>query len=294
MNSIFLSFGRPLLRGIHRLLAVAPACCLLAAGPVLAQQPSPTPPPTPASKPAPDTTAYDIHRTYKAGEIDRYKLVNKMQINSPQTGGNFSDVDMEMTFKEVTKSVKPDGAAVITNSFESASADMNGSPFDLMQFLSGATVTLTQDKYGKVSSVKAEGFQGPMADANIDQMFSQSTLGFYPDKPVKIGDSWKFESNRNLQGSTVKVAGASTLVGIETVDGIKTYKIKSVMDNAGQDQAAKIHVESVGNVDAQTGKFVRLVAKVNSDIGTTKIKGDMTMTHLVEKAAASSTPAPKP
>jgi|SRR5579884_511107 len=287
------SFCAPSLRRMRLLLALAPTACLIASGPVLAQQPS-TPPPTPVPNAAQDTTVYDIHRTFKVGDVDRYRLVNKMLVNSPETGGNFVNVDMQLTVKQLTKSAKPDGTAVLTTTFENATAVYNDQPIDLMTFLSNANVTMTLNKFGKVSDSKSDGVQGPLANANIDQMIAQATSGLYPDTPVKIGDSWKFETSRNMQGMTIKVAGTSTLVGIETIDGIKTFKIKTVIDNADKNQVNTVfHAESTSNLDAQTGKVVRIAGKVNYDVDTTKAKGNITATRLTEKAA-TTTPAPKP
>ncbi|HLV82032.1 MAG TPA: hypothetical protein VKT32_17210, partial [Chthonomonadaceae bacterium] len=161
--------------------------------------------------------------------------------------------------------------------------------------LSGATVTRTQDKYGKVSGLKTEGFQGPMANANFDRMFTQSMTGFYPDKTVKVGDSWKFASSYKMgDAPDVKLTGSSTLLGTETLGGVKTLKIKTLVDSADKDSTAgTFHAESTGNVDAQTGKVIRVVAKVSSEMGPNKIKGDTTMTLLTEKTSAT-TPASKP
>lgn len=241
---------RLILAGLFGLLAGA----ILAARPAhsLAQQ-----------SPAADTT-YSLQRIYKAGDTDRYQMAANLAVDGPQSMKG----SMLVVYKETIKSVKPDGTAVVVNTFEKGMATRDEQKQDLTSELTGGTVTSTRDKLGRVSDTKAEGFKGRLAENNIggQQMFTRVLPALYSPKPVKAGDTWKVDidlDNEMFPG--MRAVGNSTLVGSEKVGDIQTLKVKTLAD--ATKEAIKLHLEAITNLDAETGKIVRLTVTSNGDLG---------------------------
>jgi hypothetical protein len=221
---------------------------------------------------APDTNVYTLNRTYKSGDVDRYRLVTSGTFNGAETGGKNIDVLLSILMKETTKEVKPDGTALLLYDIEQAYAKTGDEERDMTAFLPGHLVQ-TRDKQGRILSDKVEGAGGQAGTGAGPEMFPLMAMAFYPPKPVKIGETWKINiESPSPQMKGVKSVGSGTLVGPETLDGVKTLKVKAVTDIIGSTEAAnttqgsiKLHYEGVGNIDPTNGKLIHMSGTTNGN-----------------------------
>ena len=237
---------------------------------------------------AKDDTAYTFKRVYKSGEVDRYRLTTKMNIDSPQTGGP-TDIVTTMLMKELTKEAKEDGASTSVAEFETAQITLNGMDIDITTMM--PKVITTRDKSGK-SEIKMEGGNEQVTSQMGDQMkqFTNFGSGYMPSKPVKVGDSWDVDaSSLATKGQTI--TGKVTFVSVETVKGVKVAKMKTVMDMSdGKD--SKMHSTSTSLVDVATGKPINMVSKVEGDTGGGKLSIEVTMKMLSKDDVGEAVKAP--
>src|SRR5579862_7235458 len=108
--------------GLSSLLTVAVA--LLSAAvtlPVLAQ--------APAADVAKADQTYSVQRTYKAGDVDKYRLKVNTKMSGTQTGGADLDIRLNMLMKETTKSVAADGLITVVYEYLKSDAEFNGMPW---------------------------------------------------------------------------------------------------------------------------------------------------------------------
>src|ERR1041384_4095578 len=114
-----------------------------------------------------------------------------------------------------------------------------------------------------------------MVDMLRSMLEQQEAL--YPAKPVKIGDTWKVEMNTpSPGGASVKTAGDVTLVGTEMIGTQKTLKLKYVLTADQTD--AKSHGETMLNLDAVTGKPLRLIGTSEGEAMGSKFSAKTNMT----------------
>ena len=244
-------------------------------------------------KPADDTT-YTLKRTYKAGDVDRYKLDYHMSLNIPQLGGD-TEIIMQMVMKETTKEVKTDGTVVTEDLYEQGTVNLGGMEVDLTAQLPKLTITRSKMKL----DVKAEGGNEMLTDQMVEMVKAmyQQQDAVYPTKPVKIGDSWKVEMNTPTpDGKTVKTTGNATLVDTEMLNGQKTLKIKYVIEAAEGQSDTKMHGETTSNVDIKSGKQLKVVSKTDGEAMGSKVSAKMTMTLMTgddKKSGATTKIAPE-
>src|SRR5262249_20327876 len=159
--------------------------------------------------------------------------------------------------KQEVKSVSANGEATVQDTTEQYEILLNGVPPPHDKPL---PVTYTFSKTGQVlkkaiTKDKKSGVPDPRVEA----------LGFLlnemlaPDKPIKVGDTWKTElNNRFVEGQ--KVTQTSTLVGMEKVVGIDALKVKVQMSvpfkpDAGEKETLKL--EGAYYVDPKGGRKIR-------------------------------------
>ena len=231
-----------------------------------------------------DDKAYTLARTFKAKEVNRYKMGITTNIDSPQIGN--IDVIVTVIFRETTKEIKDNGNAVLLNEFDSASAKFGEMEKDLTASL--PTITTTIDKLGHVLDTKVEGGDPMMTQQmTTGMMGGMGQQGYFPAKPVKVGDTWKIEVPAKDKNSA-KVTGVATFLGTDMLNGMQTYKVKMVTDsestmdnpqNPGETLTIKMHSNGVTSYDALSGKMVKVTLTSTSE-GTPlgKSKSDMSIT----------------
>ena len=231
---------------------------------------------------ADDKTEYTVQRVFKAKEVDRYKMDIKMVINNPQLGGELN-ASVDGLLKQTTTEVKDDGTATLETVFEKALANAAGQEIDAAAMMPKTTLTL--NKKGELVNMKTDGGEGPFA--MIGSMVASMQRSFFPNKPVKVGDTWYMDvsvaapKGKEKEPEKPKEAPKdnATFVAVETIKGIKTLKVKLVGDvplpkeilalgdGAKED---KTHIELFGYIDPQNGKLIRLTSSSAAKSGPLK------------------------
>jgi len=269
MSLTLLQTLRNAYRNLSSVLALTAAIgvggCLLGSAPVLAER-----------RDAKDDATFTLKRVYKTGDTDRYRVTTKVNTDIP--GAGLVDISMTMVMKDSTKEAKEDGSLTSISEFESASVDFNGMEIDLTAMM--PKVISTRDKNGK-SDVKMEGGNEQITSQIGDQIkqFNMSAAAaMLPSKPVKVGDSWEMPSD--LAGAKdQKVVGKVTLVSVETIQGKRVAKLKTVSDATGAGDT-KIHTEATTLIDVETGKAINTTTKTDGNANGSPLKIEMTMKLL--------------
>ncbi len=233
-----------------------------------------------------DAKAYTIQRKYKAGDVDRYNIA--VDVSGAQS------VTLGLLLKNTIKDVKADGGATILGEFEKATATLGGGDQEITGLL--PTLTQTFSATGKLTDLKTEGGNPAITQTGfLNIVKSVLDVAVYPPTPIKPGDTWEYHADASQADQKVK--GTATFVGLETVDGTPTYKIKTLTDGAatapnpanGDKVNIKTHAEGTQNLDVVTGKLVKVQtsvsSKVDGGVGDFAIK--FTMALVTADAAKS-------
>lgn len=225
------------------------------------------------SRPAAAQDAYTLKRTYKAGEVDRYKTTLEVEA----TGG--MKFQVVFTTSEKTNEIKPDGTMVRSITVESAEVATGGQTMPMPGFQK-VTMTATFDKDGKVVKEEGEGGQ-------FRQMLSMTRPPAEAEKPLKVGEEWKTQVPTNKDG-TKKLDVTVTLVGLEPKSDkvpADAYKVKTVAEGPVESPQGdqRVRMESVTLAARDSGKPLRTEGTIT---GLTLPQfGQAKLTFKVEKLA---------
>jgi hypothetical protein len=212
-----------------------------------------------------DDMVYTLQRTYAKGDVDHYKV--KVTWNSDGTGFlNAKRIIVALTLKEETKELMPDGCAVLYDTFEGGSADVDGKIIEVTTLL--PVLTQTRDRQSHILETKSEG--GGATTGEMTAMYARQMITFYPSKPAKVGDVQEFSYEDVKAATPTKTKGKWTFAGVETLSGTQTAKIKVVTDMtmetqdppSGEKATITTHFDGSGNMDLKTGKLVAMSGKI--------------------------------
>lgn len=139
-------------------------------------------------------------------------------------------VHTKMLMHQTVKSVRAaDGAATMDVGIDSMSLGMNGKAFPMptdklsqMKTLGTMLILPTGKTLSFTPSAALGAAAPPMPGMDMSHMSPMSSLGQFPDAPVKSGDTWKSAVAMGMMGA--QVAAGFTLSGVETTGG-KTVAI---------------------------------------------------------------------
>jgi hypothetical protein len=220
--------------------------CVLSTLPVVAQEAAP-----PASA--------LLQFKYKAGDIDRYKMVVKFEMNiavpgmaaAPGGGAMQANMSMVSVLRSKVLGILPNGNAKIRYAYESMKMDMDmpGMPaiekgkMDQMQndmVKQMPVITATVTKYGQIVGFEGVGnMPGLKQGADLEKLFG-GQMGFglgtgsvvFPADPVSVGDAWSQD---------IPIMGAGKMTVDSTVDSLNT--------KIGSRVAAKIKQDYYGHMN---------------------------------------------
>lgn len=239
--------------------------CALAHAAVFAQ--------TAKTEPGPPYTVKS--RTYKAGDVSRYRLTAKVVSSGPMGDQN---VVVQLKFSETVQTVKPSGEWSLVQVFESGAAAIGGQEQDVLAVL--PVVILTRDSEGKVT-VKTMGgtADGAVELGGILLQVSTAVRDFAPDKAVKPGDKWQvsFANPNKLIGGS-KVEAEAELLNTETIAGIKTLKIRFKGTTREGADGEKSPIEGTINIEPDSGRLIRITEKGPGAFAGGKAKSDIEVT----------------
>lgn len=182
---------------------------------------------------APAQDSVLLRREFKSGEETKYAMtvVTKQTIDAG-SGDQEATVDgsMNVSYKITGVNEAKDKADIkatfsdISLKFGGMAAMAEGMMGEMPKTFS---VTAKMDKLGNVSESKVEGLsQQQMMLAGSSQSMAGISGVVFPEKPLKVGESWNMPISKNemmgIDASTIK----ATLSGEKTIDGISTWEIE--------------------------------------------------------------------
>lgn len=184
--------------------------------------------------------------TYKEKNAFRYKTTIKI----PFQGNEIVSVQ---TRKDTVKSVKDDGAVMLSILMESVTVDMGNGPMD--QPTGAHPVTLILDKSGKLTDFTMDPTdESPFTPAIVKLVFLIDHVAL-PDKPVKADDVWQTElDDPAVKGKKVTIK--STFKGIEKKDGVALWKVVQTLEAVAADDGSKLTSEATIYLDPADGHEV--------------------------------------
>ena len=276
---MFMQSRFPVRKSFLSLLTLsALALTSFAAYPILAQD---KPKSEPVVKVVEDTSEHTLKRVYAKGEVVNYKFNVKVNANIAQAGGQV-DVKLTMLAKETAKEVKDD-LTTVTNEFPEAQAELGGMEVDISSFL--PIITSTRTKEG-AKEVKMEGGQEEAYSNLLPLMnaLEQVQSAFYPQRAVKVGDTWKIVKETKDGDKVAKTDLTVTFAAVETIDDIKTIKLTVKGDRTADKD--KLTLDYSLNYDEKSGKLLTGKLKAEGTATGSPLKLDATVTQQpVEKKA---------
>jgi hypothetical protein len=230
-----------------------------------------------------DAATHTWQLQFKKGDVLKYRTVTNITGPLPNDQGDFH-VDVTTLLSQEVKSLSEKGEATVVTTIQKNEATINGQklPDDPAQY---PIITEVFSKNGLVLKHEVENAQPGLE--KFDDLTAMLSNMPTPDKPVKIGDSWKTElENRLVKGK--KVTLTSTLVGKEKVGDADTFKVKveteiPMMEDAGEKDTIK--VAGTYNIDAAAGRFLRADytvenAELPTQVGPVRVKVKQTVNYV--------------
>lgn len=203
-----------------------------------------------------------------AGTTSTNNLYSKYTFNVKEASGGDSKMEvvydlMRMEVKSMGKTIKMSSEDQTTES--QAFRDMVNKPF-----------SMTVSPQGKVISIDGwEGIDknGAMKADDLKQSM-ETSLNIFPDKPVKVGDTWKKEASMTMQMFKLNMSSTYTLT--EVKGNTATISMESDI-KMGQDNKAAANGMNMDLKGTQKGKIdVELNTGMSlSGTITQEIKGEM-------------------
>lgn len=202
---------------------------------------------------AKDDTPHTWEFQRKKGDTAKYR--QKIAINGMLAGGTEIKVEVKTLNKQTVEEVTDTGDATVVTTTESRSVTFNGNP--IPDDNEHPKVTQTLSKNGLVLKYTLE--KGPEGQEKLSLLGAVLSATPTPDKPVKVGDSWKTDiDNRLVTGKKVTVE--STFVGTEKVLNTDALKIRIKMNvptKADADDKATVKMDGFYYLDPKTGRLIR-------------------------------------
>jgi len=158
-----------------------------------------------------------LKRAPKLGDTAKYKLNGELDFS-----GN--EVIVTGTITDTVTNVADNGDFTLQSITSDFKANVGGTD----QPLPDQTNTTVFSAANEVLSFKSD-----MDDPDGVRKANIQTLRF-PDKPLKVGDSWTIEFKKNDKGA-VDAKGMYTIEAKETVDGDETYRVKGATKESAGD-----------------------------------------------------------
>lgn len=207
-------------------------------------------------------------------------------------------MQMSMSLKQSILSADVEGNTNIKLLFENLNITANGSPVNtpLAQDIS---MLIKVNKLGvPVQASGMESLTKLMPNGNVqgfmNSLMGQSGVSAYPEKAVKVGESWETAINVPNTSSS-KILATSTLEAVDDMGGKKIARIASKFSidirslagmapaslPAGLDMTGTITGNSSSNVDLATGMTMDSNLDLNTDINVSgEMRGEETNAKL--------------
>lgn len=227
-----------------------------------------------------DKFGHDMDMDITSGfEIEGRKMDMKMNLKG---GTAFEVKDVTPESKEIAMTYTSMKTSVVTSGMGVEGDAVKNE--DAGEKIVGKTVTMKLNNQNQI--VDVAGFDQILADPSMDdktkeqmeKMFSKEQLNslfsmmfqMYPDKPVKVGDSWEKENDMSVAGIAMKMLGKYTLVSVK--DGIGSIDMEGAINGKGSMNTGGGNVE----MDMNGGQKGRIdITMSNGYIKGSDIKMDI-------------------
>ncbi|MCS6920239.1 MAG: hypothetical protein NZM28_10740 [Fimbriimonadales bacterium] len=187
---------------------------------------------------------YTIQRTLRTGERWRYTLELKGELQ-----GNTET--LQLTYIDTVQSPQPDGSAIVERAFHTSEAQLKQLQADAAPF--GELKPTTRWQFFP------DGREKPLDEnAFVIGAFAYA----YPDRPVRVGAQW----GRTDGIGSMQVKYICRLEGVETLDGVRCYKIHTQIEPL-PDSLPQMQGEMTVYVDAERGWVRRIRGTLNMQAG---------------------------
>lgn len=184
---------------------------------------------------------------------------------------------MDLVMSQKAKSVAPDGTLSLDVIIDTGTVKRNGEATDLPNV--GQTISMTMKKTGEVTQT------------SVDFPFSQPP---FPDKPVKVGDTWTGQSTLNvLEGKPpITLTYHYTLKGIKKIHGYECAEIdvKSPVSthDLGEGVTQTLTAGGTTYFAYNQGKLVQSTVHTKTDVTTAQltVSNDMKVQIEIEDGPA--------
>jgi hypothetical protein len=174
--------------------------------------------------------------------------------------------------KRTIREIRDNGDLVAEVTDEGGRYTFNGSENETP---SGASATLTMDRYGKLLSYKPQMENTVFISVSALHLLTLMDGIIFPNRPVKPGDSWKTElDNPAVKGK--KVALKTIYIGLEKAGDVDAWKVRQTLDADTEESGVKMVGEITALLDAATGELIQAeqtVKGVSTQIGPLDWKG---------------------
>lgn len=153
----------------------------------------------------------------KPGTTTKYKMhINGNTVVTAMQRAQKTDLETDMTIEQKVTGVDKNGNVDMTTEIKEGTITVNKTPTQLPAI--GQIIRVKMAKNGEV--LESEGMDN---QSNFQQMQIK-----FPDKPVKVGDSWEAVISPNPQ-LPIPLKVKYTFLGKETVDGFECAKLQSTV-----------------------------------------------------------------
>ena len=258
-----MSFSLPKVRSLALRLTTASIIPLLVMGALNPRNAVAVPRQDAARAAEPADKTYPLLRVYKIGETNHYKVEIRTTFNG-------ADVYFNTVMNETAKEVKPDGMTTLNYDADTAYLKAGDTEMDASESMPKVTEVL--DKQGKLTDSKVEEGAGSLGQVfgGVFPMAISVWHLFYPTTAVKSGEEWKIDYTRDHgKDGKVVATGTAKITGTEKVGDLDTVKVKVVADfKAVGATTGQQHFDFVGNIEPESGRFVRMVGTSEGILGT--------------------------
>ena len=214
-----------------------------------------------------EPVTYTLHRAYKEGQQDRYKITIVYLTADDGLG-------LRAILKETTGRVLPDGSAEVVGELLQGELTSSQGKGHLSELATSVGFQVIRDNRGRISQGKtAYALTDKTKEKPQEQGSSNIPLQILsfltPDKPVRVGETWTVEfgapKTDNLQALPVLT---TRLLSVQKSKHSASCKVQMSTDVTWDKDTW--HYEGTGVVDMETGRFVRLKASLNKFTGKVK------------------------
>lgn len=172
----------------------------------------------------PITLKLSLDKPFTQNYLVESKMVQQIDLSAAGQGEQEMVMNTSMLYKYDVEKAGEDGKAGMKTTVSDIKVDMEGMPAGQASEMPKEIVMKGKiDSLGKMYEMKMEGQVNPQVEAMMGSATNGANSLIFPDKPVKVGDTWKYK----IPGTKYTKEAELTATLVETkTDGGVIHKIK--------------------------------------------------------------------